>query len=107
ISPDADAIEAAQRLVVDRVGCLPVVDERHRLLGILTELDFVRILRDQLEAVALATPTPARSQRGSATTAMRGPALTKTSPAPRTSPWRTYAPSSGKRTVKRSTRSSK
>jgi CBS domain-containing membrane protein len=39
--PDADLREAAQTLFENKLGCLPVV-EGTRLVGILTEADFVR-----------------------------------------------------------------
>lgn len=40
IGPDALALEAAQRLRERRFGCLPVVEDG-RLVGILTETDFL------------------------------------------------------------------
>lgn len=43
IGPDADIRLAAQRMLEHKYGCLPVVVER-RLVGILTEADFVRFL---------------------------------------------------------------
>jgi CBS domain-containing membrane protein len=41
IDPDAPLAEAAQTLFENKIGCLPVV-EGNRLVGILTESDFVR-----------------------------------------------------------------
>lgn len=41
IDPDAPLVEAAQTLFENKIGCLPVV-EGNRLVGILTESDFVR-----------------------------------------------------------------
>jgi CBS domain-containing membrane protein len=41
IEPDATLKEAAQILLENKVGCLPVVEGLH-LVGILTEADFVR-----------------------------------------------------------------
>lgn len=55
ISPDARAERAAEAMLTHRIGCLPVVDERHHLLGIVTSADFVRIAHDilaQREAVS-------------------------------------------------------
>ncbi len=43
IGPDADIRLASQRMLDHKYGCLPVVEER-RLVGILTEADFVRFL---------------------------------------------------------------
>ncbi len=42
IEPDADIREAAQIMFENKYGCLPVV-EGQRLVGILTEADFVRL----------------------------------------------------------------
>jgi CBS domain-containing protein len=39
--PDTDAYEAAATIFENKFGCLPVV-EGSRLVGILTEADFVR-----------------------------------------------------------------
>ena len=67
IGPDADAIEAANTLLNQKIGCLPVVDERHHLIGIVTEADFVRLARDML-AQAIKTPpgTPGHGPRSPA-----------------------------------------
>ena len=44
IGPDRPAAEAA-RLMMDRqISCLPVIDEQHRLLGIVTTRDMLRWL---------------------------------------------------------------
>jgi CBS domain-containing membrane protein len=48
ISPDAPASEAAALLEGHKVGCLPVV-EGGKLVGIITEADFVRFARRFLE----------------------------------------------------------
>lgn len=68
VSPDEDAVKAADILLAQKVGSLPVVDERHHLMGILTEADFVSIARDALakgvivprSPVVLARPTKKR-----------------------------------------------
>jgi CBS domain-containing protein len=41
VEPDADLKTAAEMLLEDKIGCLPVVEGEH-LVGILTESDFVR-----------------------------------------------------------------
>jgi CBS domain-containing membrane protein len=41
IEPDADLSEAAEMLLENKIGCLPVVEGAH-LVGIITEADFVR-----------------------------------------------------------------
>lgn len=43
VAPDADLREAAQTMLDNKYGCLPVTLGR-RLVGILTEADFVRFL---------------------------------------------------------------
>lgn len=45
VTPDQDAVEAADRILSEKIGCLPVVDERHHLVGIVTDADFVAIAR--------------------------------------------------------------
>jgi len=42
VSPDARASVAGRTLLDHRFGCLPVVDADHRLVGIVTERDFLR-----------------------------------------------------------------
>ncbi len=42
IGPDATLLEAARTLLAHKIGCLPVVDEAGRPVGILTESDLVR-----------------------------------------------------------------
>ena len=46
VDPDAPLSEAAALLLENKIGCLPVV-EGSRLVGILTEADFVRDFRDR------------------------------------------------------------
>jgi CBS domain-containing protein len=41
VDPDTPLVEAAETLFENKIGCLPVV-EGNRLVGILTESDFVR-----------------------------------------------------------------
>jgi CBS-domain-containing membrane protein len=48
IGPDENASMAADVLLMHKIGCLPVVDERLRLVGIVTEADFVLIAREVL-----------------------------------------------------------
>lgn len=44
VSPDCSLSEAAHLLVTHRISGLPVVDESNKLLGIITEADFLRAL---------------------------------------------------------------
>lgn len=68
IGPDDDAVKAADILLAQKVGSLPVVDARHHLMGIVTESDFVSIAREALATgiivprspVVLARPTKKR-----------------------------------------------
>jgi CBS domain-containing membrane protein len=46
IAPTESAREAAERMLETKFGCLPVVDDG-RLIGILTEFDFVRYVAAQ------------------------------------------------------------
>jgi CBS domain-containing membrane protein len=43
VGPETRAREAAARMLQDRIGCLPVVDRQRRLLGIVTETDFLLV----------------------------------------------------------------
>ncbi len=43
IDPDSDIAEAASLMLENKLGCLPVVDNE-RLVGILTEADFVKFV---------------------------------------------------------------
>jgi acetoin utilization protein AcuB len=46
VQPDTCTTEAARIMFARRFGSLPVVDAADRLVGILTEADFVRLYRD-------------------------------------------------------------
>jgi CBS domain-containing membrane protein len=50
VKPDLRAAIAGEMILGNRIGCLPVVDEDRRLIGIVTERDFVRRAVDALEA---------------------------------------------------------
>jgi CBS domain-containing membrane protein len=43
VSPNLGASQAARILLENKYGCLPVADEDGRLLGIVTEADFLRL----------------------------------------------------------------
>jgi CBS domain-containing protein len=63
VGPDTDVVDAADRMLELKIGCLPVVDERLHLVGIVTEADFVRLGRE----LARSTPAPgARAPRARA-----------------------------------------
>jgi acetoin utilization protein AcuB len=49
IAPDADLGAAVERMMTDRIGCLPVSEDGgSHLVGIITETDLMRALRDLL-----------------------------------------------------------
>lgn len=50
IGPDRPALEACELILKRKLGCLPVVDEGDRLVGIITEADFVELARKYLQA---------------------------------------------------------
>jgi CBS domain-containing protein len=52
IAPDAPAADAARIIEKRKVGCLPVVDQERKLVGIVTEADFVRFARKLFEALS-------------------------------------------------------
>jgi CBS domain-containing membrane protein len=64
VTADTPAAKAAETMLVQRLGCLPVVDERHHLVGIVTGSDFVRLARDLLTATPVRARL-ARQRRGS------------------------------------------
>lgn len=49
--PTMSVREAARLLLRNKFGCLPVVDEEGRLLGIVTEADFLKLAVRILEAI--------------------------------------------------------
>lgn len=50
IAADASLSAAAERMMAERIGCLPVIDDGRHLAGMLTETDLFRALRDLLAA---------------------------------------------------------
>ncbi len=48
VGPETPALEAARVLADHRFGCLPVVDDSHKLAGIVTEADFLALAIDSL-----------------------------------------------------------
>ncbi len=49
VGPDEPALNACRILLERKVGCLPVVDPSGKLVGILTDADFVDLARKYLE----------------------------------------------------------
>ncbi|MDH5493840.1 MAG: CBS domain-containing protein [Myxococcales bacterium] len=48
VGPEARVIDAARTMTRLKLGCLPVVDEAGRLVGIVTEHDLLRFLVEEL-----------------------------------------------------------
>jgi CBS domain-containing membrane protein len=51
VSPESSVREAARLLLDNRFGCLPVVAKDGRLVGIVTEADFLRLAVRMLDAI--------------------------------------------------------
>lgn len=49
INHEAGMTEAVDKLVTQKFGCLPVVDEQDKLVGLLTETDCLRCFHDLLK----------------------------------------------------------
>lgn len=49
IHPEDDLLKAIQLLVSHKYGCLPVVDFQNKLVGLVTEADFMKFTKDLLE----------------------------------------------------------
>jgi CBS domain-containing membrane protein len=43
VHPQTTARDAAAMILADRIGCLPVLDDKRRLIGIVTETDFLLV----------------------------------------------------------------
>jgi CBS domain-containing membrane protein len=61
-TPDAPAEKAAEALLAHQIGCLPVIDERHHLIGIVTSTDFVRLARELLAGGQAPSARPPRAR---------------------------------------------
>jgi CBS domain-containing protein len=49
IGPEAGVVEAVDKMMTEKIGCLPVTDEQGKLMGLLTETDCLRCFRDLLK----------------------------------------------------------
>jgi CBS domain-containing protein len=49
IGSEAGVVEAVDKMVMEKIGCLPVIDEQGKLMGLLTETDCLRCFRDLLK----------------------------------------------------------
>lgn len=52
VRPDLPVRDAIYKLLDHRFGCLPVVDRERRLVGIITEADFMRMAARMLDSAA-------------------------------------------------------
>jgi CBS domain-containing protein len=53
VRPESDAAEAAALLINKKIGCLPVVDALDRIVGIVTETDFLNVAYQALSGLPL------------------------------------------------------
>jgi CBS domain-containing membrane protein len=63
--PDESACEAARAILDLKVGCLPVIDDG-KLVGIVTETDFVRVAYAVLSAVSSSVARARKTKRAPA-----------------------------------------
>jgi CBS domain-containing protein len=54
VRPELRAAIAGRRILDNRIGCLPVIDDERRLVGIVTERDFMRRAIEALEVELVA-----------------------------------------------------
>ena len=47
-TPDAPLVKAAATMMENRIGCLPVLDDRKQVVGMVTETDLFRALIDSI-----------------------------------------------------------
>ncbi len=48
VTPETTLRRAAAKMIEEKIGCLPVVKD-HRLVGIITEADFLKLVWEQLD----------------------------------------------------------
>jgi CBS domain-containing protein len=46
VGPDEPLVNVAREIAAHGIGCVPVIDERHQLLGIVSTTDLVNLLHD-------------------------------------------------------------
>ena len=73
VTPESPAEKAADTLLAHQLGCLPVIDERHHLLGVVTRSDFVRLARELLTKDQSPGVHPTRPARPHARRVRGGP----------------------------------
>ncbi len=63
VRPTTSLVQAARTMLASKFGCLPVCDEGHVLVGIITESDFVRFAADMVQDLDLVTEAVKTSTR--------------------------------------------
>jgi CBS domain-containing protein len=56
--PDLDAASVVSLMVRNRVGCIPVVDQRRRPIGVITKFDLVEQIEAFMRSVSDGSPLP-------------------------------------------------
>jgi len=63
VTPDTLALAAGELLTKHQVGCLPVVDEERKLVGIVTEADFLQFAMRSLRSEAMGIKQESRTAK--------------------------------------------
>jgi CBS domain-containing protein len=58
VGPETPAATAGRVMLERKYGCVPVIDAHRKLVGIVTESDFMRLAIDAIDAIATAPPLP-------------------------------------------------
>jgi CBS domain-containing protein len=59
VRPEVSVTDVVELMIANRIGCIPVVDERRRPIGIITKHDIVEELATCMRAGRAGTPLPA------------------------------------------------
>jgi CBS domain-containing protein len=63
VAPSTSLVQAARVMLAQKFGCLPVCDGTGRLVGIITESDFVRFAADMVQDLDLLAEAVASTER--------------------------------------------
>jgi CBS domain-containing protein len=63
VSPSTSLVQAARMMLANKFGCLPVCEEGGKLVGIITESDYVRFAADMVQDLDLLAEAVASSER--------------------------------------------
>jgi CBS domain-containing protein len=61
VRAESRAAEASALMLDHKIGCVPVVDARMHLVGIVTDTDFLRLAHEWLDGDSMADPTRSSS----------------------------------------------